>query len=184
MPSSELTRVTVHYVPQEDRMRLSARTADQRVVALWLTQRLLSRLLVRLFPLLLPPPGPGEVGAARAACATCVTRAASVQSQLQAMAQDAAQLEHQPVAPVAPPETGWLVEQVTLGVELRRVRLGWCAARGEVAWMSLTPEALRQWLNILCATWQEASWPLALWPTWMLQDRASAPGPQGRPVMH
>lgn len=174
MSPSELTRVTVHYVPQEDRVRLSGRTTDQRVVALWLTQRLLSRLLVRLFPLL-QPPGQGGAGAARAA---------PVQSQLQAMAQDAARLEHQRVAPVSPPETGWLIREVTLGVELRRVRLGWCAGQGEVAWMSLTPEALRQWLNILYDAWREAGWPTALWPAWMTQGTTPASGTQGTPVIH
>lgn len=174
MSSSELTRVTVHYVPEEDRVRLSGRTTDQRVVALWLTQRLLSRLLVRLFPLLQPP----EQGVAGA------PRAAPVRSQLQAMAQDAARLEHKRVAPVSPPETGWLVREVTLRIELRRVRLGWCANKGEVASMTLTPEALRQWLNILYDAWQEAGWPSALWPTWMAQSARPASGTRGMPLMH
>lgn len=174
MSSSELTRVTVHYVPEEDRVRLSGRTTDQRVVALWLTQRLLSGLLVRLFPLL-QPPGRAEAG---------TVRAAPVQSQLQAMAQDAARLEHQRVAPVPPPETGWLVREVTLSVELRRVRLGWCAGQGEVAFMALTPEALRQWLNILYDAWREAGWPLALWPAWMAQSATPTSRTSGKQVMH
>lgn len=63
MSLSELTRVTVHYVPEEDRVRMSGHTTDNQVVALWLTQRLLSRLLVRLFPLL-QPLAHGNTGAA------------------------------------------------------------------------------------------------------------------------
>ena len=43
-----LKKVTAEFIQTEDRIRLSALTADDKTLALWLTQRLLSRLITHL----------------------------------------------------------------------------------------------------------------------------------------
>ena len=43
-----LKKVTAEFIETEDRIRLSALTADDKTLALWLTQRLLSRLITHL----------------------------------------------------------------------------------------------------------------------------------------
>lgn len=171
----ELTRITLEYVPLEDRMRMTGRTPEGAVVVLWLTQRLFARLLVRLFPLLVPPGPPGA-----AAPAADAPQQAEAQAQLHAMAQEAARLEQKPLEPVSAQVAvrQCLVHNANLNVELRRMRIGWCHKDEEVAWMALTPEGLRKWLNIVHDAWREAGWPAGLWPQWMQQAAAGRGGPR------
>ena len=44
-----LTRLTTEYVPAEDRMRLAGETAPDQAVVIWITRRLLDRVLPHLF---------------------------------------------------------------------------------------------------------------------------------------
>ncbi len=52
--SLALERITTQYIEAEDRIRLSGSTRDGHSQVLWLTQRLLSRLLPRLLDALQP----------------------------------------------------------------------------------------------------------------------------------
>ena len=43
-------------------------------------------------------------------------------------------------------------------------------AQGAVAAMVLQPRPLRQWLSILFDAWQQAEWPLEVWPDWLRES--------------
>ena len=129
---------------------------------LWLTQRLLRRLLPPLLVWLQE-----QGGAAHA-----VMGQALYADALQGFAQQAARAQLQPQAPVQVPEgsLSCLVERVDMGRSPEAVRLVFRDAQGVVAAMVLHPQPLRQWLSILFDAWQQAEWPLEVWPDWLRES--------------
>jgi hypothetical protein len=172
--ASSLQRITTDYVALEDRIRLTGRRQDGQIVVLWLPQRLLKRLLPRLLPLLAPS---AMAGAGESA------RSPSARVQLQALAQSAARLERASV-PAVPPDQAtltWLVHEVELRAELRRVILVWRGAQSEEATLEMDPLRLRQWLNMVFDCYRHADWPMTIWPRWMHEV---GPGQATDSVLH
>lgn len=162
---SDLARVTTEYVAVEDRIRLSGESGQAAPVSIWLTLRLLQRLL----PLLLEWVE-GRDGAA-----------ALHSFALHSFAQQAARAELAPQAPVRPPadHAAWLALEVELVRSPRSVRLTLRgAADGQAASLELTPKPLRQWLGIVHDAYVKGGWPLDAWPAWMARG-ALPPGRQG-----
>lgn len=160
-----LERVTTQYNVAQDRIRLAGELPGGGQVVLWLTQRLLHRLLPPLLAWLQEQGGAANTVAVQALYADA----------LQGFAQQAARAQMQPQAPVQVPAGGLscLVE----GVDMRRapeaVQLVFRDAQGAVvAAMVLQAQPLRQWLNILFDAWQQAEWPPDAWPAWL---RAGVP---------
>ncbi len=165
-----LQRVTTTYLAAEDRIRLSGQTPGGDTVVLWLTQRLLMRLL----PNLLQWVG-GQEGDS--------PRAEAVQSFKQAAAR--ASMEPQAPVPVRAgnDQAAWLVMEVGLQVGPEGVRLTFRGQGQRLAMMTLAAQALRQWLNILHDAWRRAGWPLVVWPQWML-EAAPLAGRRQATVVH
>lgn len=169
MTVSELQRITTLFVATEDRVRLAGLDAEGRRQVLWLTRRLLERLL----PVLL--------GWLERQTPDADTPHAEV---LQAFAQQAAQAELVPHAPVQPEEAScsWLVAEVDVVRDVRQVGLVFKGGKGEQAALHLVPQALRQWLGIVHEAYWAADWPLAVWPQWM--EEGKAPGLRAPGVLH
>lgn len=158
----EFTRFTTEYIDFEDRFRLTAETDGGERVLLWLTQRLLQRLMPVLLQWLEKQTGR--------------TPHAEV---LQGFAQQAARSELQPQAPV-PAEAGgagWLVQSVDIAQSPRNIRLTFRSVAGEAASVTLEALPLRQWLNILHDAYCKAEWRHEGWPEWAREGAASG----GRP---
>jgi len=167
---NSLQRVTTTYVPAEDRIRLSGEAVDGQTAVLWLTQRLLTRLLPKLLQWV-----EGNGGDS--------LHAEAVQSFRQA----AARASLEPLAPVpvhaGNDQAAWLVMEVGLQVGPDGVRLTFKGQGHRLATVTLVARALRQWLNILHDAWRGAGWPLTVWPQWMLEAAPSA-GLRQAPVVH
>ncbi|WP_280188475.1 hypothetical protein [Delftia sp. PS-11] len=179
MSAAALQRLTTAYVEEEDRLRISGEDGEGRTQVLWLTQRLLGRLVPHLCgwleqqaPVLegdgaVHAPAAGESGLAR--------------QMAQGFAQQAAQaqLAAQAPEPVAASVAGWLVNGVDMHATAQGVHLvlrgGQAGQGGPEAAMALNAQALRQWLGIVHGQYVKAGWPLALWPAWMAQE-APLPG--------
>ena len=157
-----LERVTTRYSVAQDRICLAGQLPGGSPVVLWLTQRLLRRLLPPLLVWLQE-----QGGAAHA-----VMGQALYADALQGFAQQAARAQLQPQAPVQVPEgsLSCLVERVDMGRSPEAVRLVFRDAQGVVAAMVLHPQPLRQWLSILFDAWQQAEWPLEVWPDWLRES--------------
>lgn len=157
-----LERVTTRYSVAQDRICLAGELPGGSPVVLWLTQRLLRRLLPPLLAWLQE-----QGGAAHA-----VMGQALYADALQGFAQQAARAQLQPQAPVQVPEgsLSCLVERVDMGRSPEAVRLVFRDAQGVVAAMVLHPQPLRQWLSILFDAWQQAEWPLEVWPDWLRES--------------
>ena len=178
---SALQRLTTEYVDREDRIRLSGESESGETVVLWLTQRLLNRLLMPLCDWLPDHGGP----TARERTPSKLDHHAELR---QSFAQQAARAGLTPQPPVRPIEDspGCLVVTVNLTARPGLMQLEFIGAAnpaGEaprLAGLALPTQNLRQWLNILFDQYRHAGWPLDAWPAWM-QDTAPAittPTPQ------
>ncbi len=160
---NELQRATTEYIDSEDRLRLSGTVDGQQTVVLWLTHRLLQRLL----PPLLTWLDKRQPDA--------VPRADVLHSFAQQQAQS--KLPRQaPVQAKAESQT-WLVTSIDITSSDQAVRLIFKGRQQEAAQLTLTPIQLRQWLGILHAGYRAAQWPLDAWPVWMAEGTAIRPPP-------
>lgn len=151
---SALQRITTEYVGVEDRIRLSGKDGadDAAPVVIWITQRLLQRLL----PVLLEWLERREGASLRA-------------DVVRSFAQQAARAELVPQEPVraAADSAAWLAREVDIGRDERSVRLSWRGGEGQSAFFELSAKPLRQWLGILHDHCVKADWPLDAWPEWV-----------------
>jgi hypothetical protein len=166
---SALVRITVKYFEAEDRIRLAGETQQGGVVVIWITRRLLDRLLSKLAGIL-------ENATAQALGADPV-RADAVHR----FAQHAAQIAAVPQPPVRPQDEDvqWLARSVDILFAKGEVRLSFRGDDTQLAELDFVEGKLRQFLNILLQMYRTADWPLTAWPTW-----ASSPGRFNESVAH
>jgi len=157
-----LQRITTEYVDAEDRMRLSGETEDGETVTLWLTRRLLKRLVAHLCDWLEQETGAGD-------------RLHSGLMNGFAQQAAAASLASQPPVRVADGAACSLVDSVDVTAGGNGVRLTFRRAGDESGGLILQPLQLRQWLSILHAQYDKADWPEADWPEWVTENRPVSP---------
>ncbi len=149
-----LTRLTTVFDETEDRLRLTGEVEGDAPVVIWLTQR----LLIRIVPVLLN--GLTQQQGAHALQADV----------LHSFAQHAARAELTQQAPVPATSTraAWLADSVALSLADHAVRLTFLCPDAEHAASVVLPiQALRQWLGIVYDQCCRAEWPLTLWPAWL-----------------
>jgi hypothetical protein len=169
-----LTRLTTEYVPAEDRLRLAGETGPQRTVVMWLTRRLLDRLLPHLLEWLVAR-GAGQAQPADGGYGEL----------LQGMAQQSARaaLPAQPPVDAAGASLEWLVLSVDVSTDAACVRLSFAAPEGaESITLDFEQQPLRQWLNIVHDRYRQAEWSMDLWPSWMTE--AARPTEPAGAVLH
>lgn len=160
----QLKRITTEYVDAEDRIRLSGSDADGNAVQLWVTQRMLNRLVPHLFEWLQRQAGEGVRG-----------------EMLQEFAQHAAREALVPQDPVRVPGAGATLVcevDVTPGEHALALAFKVLEADGSklaVGTVTLEAHPLRQWLSIIHDQYAKAGWPLADWPAWSAPGGARAP---------
>ncbi|MGZ5017163.1 MAG: hypothetical protein ACXV8U_15400 [Methylobacter sp.] len=154
-----LQRITTEYIDSEDRIRLSGEDQNQALVVIWLTQRLLQRLLPKLIQALEGQP----VDAHHAEI-------------MQTFAQQAAQAVLTPQQPIQPKvdSSSWLAVSVDLAWSEQRIHLAFRGVEGQSAALMLEPTPLRQWLSILHGAYIQAEWEAKLWPAWLQENMQAA----------
>lgn len=165
-----LGRVTTVYVDVEDRFRLGGEAQGGQVLVLWLTQRLLCRLVPHLVQWL-DKRAPLQAGSRPVAAAAQV---------MHVFAQQSAVARLSPQAPVETTAAGqdWLVQKVDVATAEETVCLTFRSPGEGAEKASVTMDAthLRQWLGIVHAQWRRAGWPPDVWPQWMLEPSAGLSG--------
>jgi len=153
---SGLGRITVKYVEREDRIRLAGQSSRGVAVIVWVTRRLLDRLLPRLVQRLENSPNVEREDAPRA-------------NAMQRFAQQAAKTLSAPQAPVPASAAAdqWLAHSVDVSFAPRRVRLSFSGDDARRLDVSLEEGRLRQLLNILYEMYRRADWPTNAWPQWV-----------------
>jgi len=162
---TKLQRITTEYIDVEDRIRLSGRVENASPIVIWVTYRLLQRLVPPLLRWL------ERQGAD-------LPRA----EVLQSFAQHAARAAVVPQAPVRATvdSAAWLARSVDLTQFDQAVRLTFRGAEGQEATMLLAAKLLRQWLGIIHDGYVKAAWPLDVWPEWL---RESSPPTNPQPLV-
>jgi len=168
----ELNRLTTQYDPMQDRIRLAGELKSGQSAVLWLTQRLLNRLVPHISQQLEKP-------------IASKADVPSVQAHLQqSFAQQRARTELPRQAPVTAEKNSiqWLVKTVGLKANQKGIRLVFTGfADMEQAALALPATPLRQWLNILHDQYRVAGWATTMWPEWLeeslpltMADRSTA----------
>lgn len=150
--ATTIQRITTEYLDTEDRIRLVCEVLDAPVLALWLTRRLLERLVPVLCNALQGQSTDDAYADTRQTFAQ--------QAALSAMhAQDA----------VAAAQVGasWVVHAVDIGQATTAVSLKFRGVGDQAATLHMDFTQLRQWLNIMHGTCAKAQWTMAVWPEWV-----------------
>lgn len=154
-----LQRITTEYIEAEDRIRLAGE-AGEKTVVLWLTQRLLNRLIPHLCQWLGQQSGNAPLAEVRQEFAQQKARA---------------ELEAQPPVRAEPDVQGVLIHSVDLKNSNAGIGLQFKDVDGNVvARLQLQPKPLRQWLNIVYDQYLQAGWPTTVWPAWVAEAKPAA----------
>lgn len=161
-----LERISTVYVATEDRLRLTGEVANAEVQTIWLTQRLLMRLLPLLTHWLEAQNRPNqELDTQRT-------------ELLQTFAQQAARADtalQSPVRASAKSPT-WLAESVDVARGPDVLTLSFRGPDAHSAKLTMAPKPLRQWLAIIYdACVVGAQWQTMPWPTWLSESATAAP---------
>ncbi|MFO1082017.1 MAG: hypothetical protein U1E23_15475 [Reyranellaceae bacterium] len=161
--TASLKRLSSDYEQHEDRIRLIGESESGETVVMWITQRLLGRVVTALLQIL-------EKESPEAA------QAAGGREIVQSFAQEAAVAGLKRQEPVAAQQSTptWLVHTVDVTPAAPHVALAFRSRQGEAAAVRFHMTELRQWLAILHSVWVGAHWPAALWPGWIASGTASS----------
>lgn len=161
----QLSRVTTQYDHAEDRFRLLGSTPDESTLDLWLTQRLLVRI-VRVLLEWLEQKDP-QFGASN-------PHDPQVKSSLHNFAQQNASASMVKAPPVKPASANRkvLVTELDIRKSDHHVILVFKISPEEDAEIPFDVLQLRQWLGIVYDQWLKAEWPLAVWPEWIREGAA------------
>jgi hypothetical protein len=155
-----IRKVTMVYVPVEDRIQMRAESGDDQVTIMWLSFRLCREIVRRLTRQL-------DMSQAK--------RTPIVQSQLvQQSMHSNAKANIKPTPPVRCADVqGFLLTKMIIQVSDTRVVLKIPLPDGDEGILSLTLEEARQWLEILYQQYKKGEWPLEVWPAWMRSEQAA-----------
>mgnify|MGYP001203905552 CR=1 FL=1 len=164
----ELQRITSEYVEAEDRMRLTGDTEQGEAQLLWISQRLMIRLVTHLLKWL------ENQGVANLASAPENEQA---KEMVQGFAQQTAEATLTPEPPVQSKadSKSWLVHEIDINTFPEAVQLLFKDSTRDQASLILQTEHLRQWLSIIHGQWVKAEWPMSIWPQWMHESLTTGP---------
>lgn len=179
MPTSfdKLQRITSIYSDVEDRFQITGEVSDESTRCLWLTQRLLLRLVPHILEWLneiARAEGKGDLGQAEL-MQDFAQQAAKARLEPQAavpvptMPDPNAAIETTPGAATAgQQEAIWLVKEVDISKSTNGIlTLTFKHESANGVQLAMAPIELRQWLIILHSQWLQAGWPAAIWPEWV-----------------
>lgn len=170
----ELKRITTEMHDLEDRLQLVGEVESGEPVVLWLTQRLLKRLVPHLLGWLQPVAPVGK------ATAVADYHTSAVQSFAQQAA--IAQLPEQPAVQATQQNSAWLIETIDVARTPEIIALTFKSGE-QKATLLMAAQPLRQWLAILHDQCHKGEWVLDIWPEWIL-DSMPADAPKITGTMH
>lgn len=162
----QIRKITVQYIPLEDRLRFAAQLQGGESCNLWMTARLSAAVVACVLQTLGNQP----------------FSSASVDPRtLQEWEQAAAMQGFKKSSAVsASPEPGELIESVDVGSENELFILVFRGVTQRAAQFTLTASEMRQWLQIVYSQFEVAGWSLEVWPDWFKPQQAV--GKESRPL--
>lgn len=167
IPDEAVRRFTTEYVGTEDRLRLALERGDGSIATLWLTRRLVRRLVVHIVKVIDTLPRlRGDGGAGGGGQVSQPSDNVQRRNQLEALGK----IEQQaPVLGGTLPD-GLESHLITaLGVRMtKKAVLIDCKVDKEIVQTLPFSEAeLRQWLGVLHLNFRKAEWVEDIWPKWI-----------------
>ncbi len=152
-----LKKVTLAYVPEEDRIAMTAETDDARPVRFWLTQRICRNL----YPVLCE----------RLEQATPQRGVIGREMQLSVSQREAEWSfeSSEPVQPQEPPPM-FLPLRIDYTFSGDMTALAFPVGNDDRADFRMTMQELRQFMAILYRLFMHAGWPTDAWPSWLSAD--------------
>jgi hypothetical protein len=166
---------TTVYDATEDRIRLTGVSATGEVSCLWLTQRLLNRVIQRICAALEAGVAP-QSGSNQDKGAPAI----SVKRLEQELVQRRAQMAMRPASAVSPPSglDAQLVTTVQVKIAKSVIAVRFSNGQGcSLAEVILRITQARQWLAILHSLYRLANWPAEPWPAWFTMAQIEATRP-------
>ena len=167
-----LEKITTKYVEHEDRFSITAEAYDKSTIQIWVSQRLLLRLLPHMFEWL------------KKSEESAHTSNVISQELINEFAQQQAQNELRPQQPVKLKNKGtdarkisgnsWLVIKVDIKSSEQVIELTFGCGEKNSAQLLLNKLQARQWLIILHAEWIKSEWALNIWPVWLTKTTSEA----------
>ncbi len=162
-----LQKITVNYVAEEDRLKLTAAAHQDQTVIYWLTRRMLGVLLTPMFEWLNKRVENSFGGIGEGSW-----QLRSQETKL-TMASNAAQAKmHREEPVIASAES---IEQILKSVDVRAEKDRFLillpidnAHRGVIPFEQ---DTLLQWLGIIYRVQHDADWRLPQWPSWFIENQ-------------
>ena len=157
----KLLRITTKYIEIEDRLRMDGETSDGAAMSLWLTQRLLIRLAKKGIEFLDEQP---------LELTKIPATDEESRSEFQSIMQQSAKTETQreDAVLVNKDSQSLIIREIDLKHSNEGIVLVFRESQEKQAMLVLSLKHLRQWLGILCKLWQQAEWPMDIWPNWVI----------------
>lgn len=156
----ELQRITTKYDPKEDRIRLTGDDGRGQTLVLWLTRRLLDRLVCFIVEKLESQ----EKAKARP----------RIHLEFQQQSAARQQVAQPPVSANAHSEQ-WLIQEVEIVRSKGRIKLRLRTAENKDAVIGFDLIGLHQWLDILHRNYRAGTWSTDVWPDWLTESSLAAP---------
>ena len=163
--TSSLKRITTEYIEPEDRIRLAGLTGDNQTVSIWLTMRLLKRLINHCLNLL-----DKNTPELKAAATQNEQSRKNMKSFLQQSAEQ--QIVEEKKVTVTNDSPNHLAVEIDVKNNDDGVVLIFKGEFRPDCAIHLNNQQLRQWLAMLHMIWQKAEWPNLVWPDWMSSSSA------------
>ena len=162
---SSLKRITTEYIELEDRVRLAGLTGDDQTVSIWLTMRLLKRLINHCLNLL--DTNTPELK-------TAPTQSEQSRENMKNFLQQSAeqQIVEEKEVKVTDNSPNYLVVEIDVKNSNNGIVLIFKGKFRPDYAVHLNNQQLRQWLGMLHMIWQKAEWPNLVWPDWMSSSSA------------
>lgn len=177
--TKNLTRMTCDYSASEDRVRIRglvsdlADSADDSTHELWLTQRLALRLVAALINVL-------ERSELATSSGLTLRQRADVHSLKQEHVTTKSVTSSESVVRLDGDSLSWLVTHIDLTEKSGKLMVVLRNLEHRLK-LELNEVVLRQWLNILFHIFQQAQWPMVVWPEWFLENER---GMSRRAIVH
>lgn len=173
---SEIHRFTTEYVVSEDRIRILVETEHNQIRIMWLTRRLMSRMVPELIKYLnkvAPTFASNMEEQASAVLQPTTGTRRSDNAQRQRQLDALSQIE--PQTPVQPKTRDQVVceELITcLQVQMGHngLLLSLIADQTVVQKIPFSQDSLRQWIAVLHLKFRRAEWSDDVWPTWITAE--------------
>ena len=160
---SSLKRITTEYIEVEDRVRLAGLTDNNQTVSIWLTMRLLRRLISPCLSLLKK-----NTSELKKVVTQNNLPAKGMQNFVQQSTDQ--QLVQETAVKVTENSPNHHATEIDISNDHAGVMLSFKDEFGSDYSIYLNNGQLRQWLGTLQIIWQKAEWPTEIWPDWMVLD--------------